>query len=123
MDEVGRGTTPEDGVAVGYACLEHLHHKIRCRALFATHFHTLVDMTADFERLVRWCTTVSEQPDGSWVYVHKLRRGVNRDSHALKVARLAGEYISSVLVFYLMLRDDQECQRKSSPRRRVYSKT
>jgi len=95
MDEVGRGTTPEDGVAVGYACLEHLHQKIRCRALFATHFHTLVDMTADFERLVRWCTTVSEQPDGSWVYVHKLRRGVNRDSHALKVARLAGEFISS----------------------------
>ena len=43
MDEVGRGTTPEDGVAIGYACLHHLHYKIRCRTLFATHFH---EMTA-----------------------------------------------------------------------------
>lgn len=91
MDEVGRGTTPEDGVAVGYACLHHLHNENKCRTLFATHFHTLVDMTVDFDRLACYCTAVAEQEDGSWVYVHKLRRGVNRDSHALKVARLAGE--------------------------------
>ena len=90
MDEVGRGTTPEDGTAVGYACLQHLHEKNKSRTLFATHFHDLVDMTAGFEKLACFCTDVAEEEDGSWVYVHKLERGVNRDSHALKVARLAG---------------------------------
>ena len=90
MDEVGRGTTPEDGIAVGYACLYHLHEKIKCRALFATHFHALTGMTKDFDRLACYCTDVVEASDGSWIYVHKLHRGVNRESHALKVARLAG---------------------------------
>ena len=90
MDEIGRGTTPEDGVAVGYACLHHLQHVNQSRALFATHFHTLADMTVDFEALGRYCTDVAEEGDGSWAYVHKLRKGVNRKSHALKVAQVAG---------------------------------
>ena len=90
MDEIGRGTTPEDGVAVGYACLHHLQHVNQSRALFATHFHTLADMTVDFEALGWYCTDVAEEGDGSWAYVHKLRKGVNRKSHALKVAQVAG---------------------------------
>jgi len=90
MDEVGRGTTPGDGVAVAYACLKYLHDRIGCRTLFATHFHKLADMTGDLKRLTTWCTDVVEDEDGSWVYAHKLKRGVNRDSHALKVAKLAG---------------------------------
>ena len=90
MDEVGRGTTPEDGVAVGYACLHHLHQVNQCRALFATHFHVLTDMTPHFSHLACYCTDVAEGQDGSWTYVHRLIKGVNRDSHALKVARLAG---------------------------------
>ena len=90
MDEVGRGTTPEDGVAVGYACLHHLYHTNRCRTLFATHFHALADMTSEWEQLGCYCTDVVESESGSFTYVHQLRRGVNRQSHALKVARLAG---------------------------------
>ena len=90
MDEVGRGTTPEDGVAVGFACLHHLYHKIQCRTLFATHFHALADMTRDFQALGCYCTDVAEGSDGSFSYLHRLRKGVNRQSHALKVARLAG---------------------------------
>jgi DNA mismatch repair ATPase MutS len=90
MDEIGRGTTPEDGVAMGYACLHHLQHVNQCRALFATHFHALADMTVDFEGMGRYCTDVAEEGDGSWAYVHKLRKGVNRKSHALKVAQVAG---------------------------------
>ncbi|KXT18704.1 hypothetical protein AC579_2707 [Pseudocercospora musae] len=90
MDEVGRGTTPEDGIAVGYACLHHLHYVNKSRALFATHFHALADMTRDFDNLGCYCTNVVEEADGSWSYVHKLHQGVNRASHALKVAKLAG---------------------------------
>lgn len=90
MDEVGRGTTPEDGTAIGYACLHHLYHINRCRTLFATHFHALADMTEDMKHLGRYCTDVLEDSSGSFSFVHKLRAGVNRQSHALKVARLAG---------------------------------
>jgi DNA mismatch repair ATPase MutS len=93
MDEVGRGTTPEDGIAVGYACLHHLYHVNRCRSLFATHFHALADMTSEFENLGCYCTDVIEEGDGSFSYVHRLRKGVNRMSHALKVARLAGKFL------------------------------
>jgi DNA mismatch repair ATPase MutS len=94
MDEVGRGTTPEDGVAVGFACLHHLYNVNTSRVLFATHFHALADMTEGkgWEDLSCWCNDVVEDGDGSgrWAYVHKLRKGVNRESHALKVARVAG---------------------------------
>ncbi|KAI8939879.1 hypothetical protein NX059_003612 [Plenodomus lindquistii] len=90
MDEVGRGTTPEDGIAVSYACLHHLYHVNQCRTLFATHFHALTDMTKDFEKLGCYCNDVLEEPNGRFSYVHRLRKGVNRESHALKVARVAG---------------------------------
>lgn len=98
MDEVGRGTTPEDGVAVGYACLHHLHHVNRCRTLFATHFHALADMTEGFGGLACYCNDVAEGPGGEFAYVHKLRKGVNRESHALKVARVAGLPEEAVVV-------------------------
>jgi DNA mismatch repair ATPase MutS len=91
MDEVGRGTTPEDGVAVGFAALHHLYHINRSRTLFATHFHALTDMTLSWEGLKYYCTDVVEQEDGSFMYSHRLRTGVNRESHALKVARMAGK--------------------------------
>jgi DNA mismatch repair ATPase MutS len=93
MDEVGRGTTSEDGIAVGYACLHHLYHVNQCRTLFATHFHALTDMTRHFEKLGCYCNDVAEEPNGKFSYVHRLRKGVNRESHALKVARVAGTFI------------------------------
>ena len=101
MDEIGRGTTPEDGIAVGYACLHHLYYKNQCRVLFATHFHALADMSKDFEKLGCYCTDVAEGPDGAFSYVHRLQKGVNRQSHALKVARLAGE---AIILRFLLLR-------------------
>ncbi|KAI1263115.1 muts domain V [Xylariaceae sp. FL1019] len=99
MDEIGRGTTPEDGEAVAFACLHHLATINRCRALFATHFHGLADRVRERGLHVgagstgpveMYCTDVEEDGKGGFVYVHKLRKGVNRQSHALKVASLAG---------------------------------
>ncbi|KAF2869468.1 muts domain V-domain-containing protein [Massariosphaeria phaeospora] len=103
MDEVGRGTTPEDGIAVGYACLHHLYHVNQCRTLFATHFHALTDMTKDLDKLGCYCNDVAEEPDGKFSYVHRLRKGVNRQSHALKVARVAGLPEEAVAVAARML--------------------
>ncbi|KAI8676920.1 DNA mismatch repair protein [Fusarium sp. Ph1] len=97
MDEIGRGTTPEDGTAVSYACLHHLATINQCRTLFATHFHGVADLAAaeglcspDGGTVQTYCTDVDEDGQGGFVYNHKLRRGINRQSHALKVARLAG---------------------------------
>jgi DNA mismatch repair ATPase MutS len=93
MDEIGRGTTPGDGTAVAFACLHHLYHVNKSRTLFATHFHALADIIEE-EKMVRvgfYCTDVEESRSGdAFRYVHRLRQGVNRQSHALKVARLAG---------------------------------
>lgn len=103
MDEVGRGTTPQDGTAVAYGSLLHLHTINKCRTLFATHFHALADLTASWSRLGTYCTDILEDESGAFNFQHRLRRGVNRQSHALKVAKLAGlptpalEAASSVL--------------------------
>jgi DNA mismatch repair ATPase MutS len=105
MDEVGRGTTPEDGIAVGFAALHHLYWKNKCRTLFATHFHALADMTEKWPALGRYCTDVAEESEGSFYYVHKLKEGVNRNSHALKVARLAGIPEEAIAVAAQVLQD------------------
>ncbi|KAI5809312.1 muts domain V [Pyronema omphalodes] len=88
MDEIGRGTTPRDGAAVAYATLMELVER-GCRTLFASHFHELGDWTEGDRRVRSWCTDVQEF-QGGWRFCHRLREGVNRESHALKVARMAG---------------------------------
>ncbi|KAH7172203.1 muts domain V-domain-containing protein [Fusarium sp. MPI-SDFR-AT-0072] len=97
MDEIGRGTTPEDGTAVAFACLHHLATVNQCRTLFATHFHSVADLaqeeglcSAEAGVVQTYCTNVVEDGEGGFFYNHKLQRGINRQSHALKVARLAG---------------------------------
>ncbi|KAF9270425.1 hypothetical protein L218DRAFT_993042 [Marasmius fiardii PR-910] len=94
MDEVGRGTTVNDGLAIAFAAIHHLVSVNQCRALFATHFHELSDMlgfshsgqgTGIFRNVAFYYTE-----DGYFAYSYRLRRGVNRDSHGLKVAQLAG---------------------------------
>lgn len=98
MDEIGRGTTPEDGSAVAFACLHHLATVNQCRTLFATHFHNVADLVVaeglcagEGGGVVQmYCTELKEDGTGGFVYNHKLRRGINRQSHALKVAKLAG---------------------------------
>ncbi|KAK8089471.1 MutS2 protein [Apiospora hydei] len=97
MDEIGRGTAPEDGTAVAFASLHHLVTINKCRTLFATHFHSLADMVKERGMHITtgghvemYCTDVEEDGQGGFVYIHKLRKGINRESHALKVARLAG---------------------------------
>ncbi|KAG7099423.1 hypothetical protein E1B28_001275, partial [Marasmius oreades] len=99
MDEVGRGTTVNDGLAIAFASIHHLVSVNRCRALFATHFHELSDMLGHslsgqgrgiFRNVSFYCTEVDELQDGYFAYSYRLRRGVNRDSHGLKVAQLAG---------------------------------
>ncbi|KAJ7706453.1 muts domain V-domain-containing protein [Mycena rosella] len=107
MDEVGRGTTVKDGLAIAFATVHHLVSQNQCRALFATHFHEVTDMLgysmdkADqgvFSSVGFFCTDVDETDDGHFAYSYRLRPGVNRDSHGLKVAQLAGMPQTAVAV-------------------------
>ncbi|EMR11722.1 hypothetical protein PNEG_00156 [Pneumocystis murina B123] len=90
MDEIGRGTTYKDGLAIAYACLYHLHYINKSRVLFASHFHELVNMISLFDSVSMYCTKVIEEGDGSFRFLHKIAEGVNDNSHGLKVAMMAG---------------------------------
>ena len=60
MDEVGRGTTTLDGIAISFATLHQLYYVNKCRTLFATHFHELANMIKDFECAACYCTDSRE---------------------------------------------------------------
>ncbi|KAK7205898.1 muts domain V [Myxozyma melibiosi] len=89
MDEIGRGTTPMEGLSIAYAALHHLYHVNKCRTLFATHFHDLGEMIEDMPHAASYCTDLSENELGLY-FDHRLRKGVNHLSHGIHVARLAG---------------------------------
>jgi DNA mismatch repair protein MutS len=87
MDEVGRGTSTEDGLSIAWAVSEHLLNNIGCRALFATHYHELTRMEHSSMRLL--CMDVKET-DGSVVFMRKIKEGASENSYGIHVARLAG---------------------------------
>jgi DNA mismatch repair protein MutS len=89
LDEVGRGTSTFDGMAIAWAAAERLHDKIRCRALFATHFHELTALADALPRLRNISMRVSEYK-GDVVFLHEVARGPADRSYGVAVARLAG---------------------------------
>lgn len=88
-DEIGRGTSNTTGIAVAYATLDTLR-KRGCRVLFATHFYEVCDLVEEGGRegVEFWMTDIAREGEGM-VYEHRLRKGVNRESYGLEVARLA----------------------------------
>jgi DNA mismatch repair protein MutS len=87
MDEVGRGTGTNDGLALAWAICEDLLNRIRCRTLFATHYHELSFIA--HPRLANRSMEVLDQ-GGEIVFLRKLREGPAAESYGLHVARLAG---------------------------------
>ena len=89
LDEVGRGTSTSDGLAIAAAILQELALKIRCYTLFATHYHELVPLAASLPSVKPMQTEVVEQ-DGRIMFTHRLKDGASDSSYGLEVARLAG---------------------------------
>lgn len=89
LDEVGRGTSTFDGVSLAWAITEYLHDQARCRALFATHYHELVDLEKSCPGLRNANVSVENQ-DGEIVFMHRIIPGGADQSHGIHVARLAG---------------------------------
>jgi len=89
VDEIGRGTSTLDGLAIAWAVLEALHGQVRCRTIFATHFHELAQLTAQMPRLSPHTMRVKEWR-GSVVFLHEVAAGAAGRSWGVHVAGLAG---------------------------------
>lgn len=87
MDEVGRGTSTEDGLAIAKAVTEYLLDAVKCKTFFATHYHELAHLEHPCLKFL--CMDVSEQ-DGSVVFLRKIKEGVTENSYGIHVAKLAG---------------------------------
>lgn len=87
MDEVGRGTGTLDGVSIAWAVSEELLNSLRCRTLFATHYHELTAMTNP--HLINLSMSVLEN-EGEIVFLKRLKPGAAAGSYGLHVAKLAG---------------------------------
>ncbi len=89
LDEVGRGTATYDGVSIAWATAEHLHNEVRCRGLFATHYHELTHLSETLPALACYTMRVKEWK-GDVVFLHEVMAGTADRSYGIHVARLAG---------------------------------
>jgi len=89
LDEVGRGTSTYDGLALAWAVVEAVHGRNRCRCLFATHYHELSRLAESCEALSLHHVRAREWK-GDLVLLHELAEGPADRSYGLAVARLAG---------------------------------
>ncbi|WP_338446617.1 DNA mismatch repair protein MutS [Pelagerythrobacter marensis] len=89
LDEVGRGTSTYDGLALAWAVVEAVHETLRCRCLFATHYHELARLAETCEALSLHHVRAREWK-GDLVLLHELAQGPADRSYGLAVARLAG---------------------------------
>jgi len=89
LDEVGRGTSTYDGLALAWAVTEHIANKIKCRTLFATHYHELTELAELFANVKNCNVAVREWMD-EVVFLHKILPGGTDKSYGIHVAKLAG---------------------------------
>lgn len=88
LDEVGRGTSTQDGVALAQAIVEYLYTTVKARCLFATHYHELTHL-ADVHTGIVAYHTASKQTEQGIVFLHRVVPGVSHKSFGLEVAKLA----------------------------------
>ena len=91
LDEIGRGTSTYDGISIAWAITEYLHNQPSCRpkVMFATHYHELIDMEDQFERIKNYHISVKEI-DNKVIFLRKLTEGGSEHSFGIHVARMAG---------------------------------
>jgi DNA mismatch repair protein MutS len=89
LDEVGRGTSTFDGLAIAWATVRHLHDRTHARCLLATHYHQLTELVGSLPHARNAHLAVRESPEGI-VFLHRLVPGSTDRSYGIHVARLAG---------------------------------
>ena len=89
LDEVGRGTSTFDGLAIAWAAVEYLHQRTRAKTLFATHYHELTELAELLEGVENIHVEVRESGD-EVVFLHRIEKGPADKSYGIEVAKLAG---------------------------------
>jgi DNA mismatch repair protein MutS len=91
LDEIGRGTSTYDGLAIARSVAEHIHNspKLGCKTLFATHYHEMTQLADQLPRAHNLRVSVAEE-SGEVVFLHKIVQGGADRSYGVHVARLAG---------------------------------
>jgi len=89
LDEVGRGTSTYDGLALAWAITEHIATRLKCRTLFATHYHELTELAELFDN-IRNCNVAVREWMDEVVFLHRILPGGTDKSYGIHVAKLAG---------------------------------
>lgn len=89
LDEIGRGTSTLDGLSLAWAIAEHIAADVKCRTLFATHYHELTDLADRFTGVKNLNVAVREWED-QVIFLHRIIEGGTDRSYGIHVARLAG---------------------------------
>ena len=91
LDEIGRGTSTYDGISIAWAITEYLHNypKARAKVMFATHYHELIEMADQYERIQNYHISVHEVAN-KVIFMRKLEPGGSEHSFGIHVARMAG---------------------------------
>ncbi|HYC34005.1 MAG TPA: DNA mismatch repair protein MutS [Gemmatimonadales bacterium] len=89
LDEIGRGTSTYDGVAIAWAVTEHLHDRVGCKTMFATHYHELMQLPERLQHARDYNVAVRETGD-TVIFLHRLEPGGTDRSYGIHVAQLAG---------------------------------
>ena len=91
LDEIGRGTSTYDGLAIAWAVIEHISNvsKIGAKTLFATHYHELTELEGKLDSVNNYCIAVKENGDDI-VFLRKIVKGGADKSYGIQVAKLAG---------------------------------
>ncbi|MGG0718737.1 DNA mismatch repair protein MutS [Robertmurraya massiliosenegalensis] len=88
FDEIGRGTSTYDGMALAQAIIEHIHQKIGAKTLFSTHYHELTVLDKELNQLKNVHVSAIEH-NGKVVFLHKIKEGAADKSYGIHVAQLA----------------------------------
>jgi DNA mismatch repair protein MutS len=88
LDEVGRGTSTQDGLSIAWACVEYMVEHLQCRTLFSTHYHELVGL--NYLPSVRFFTFKITEWNGQIIFFHEVVEGAANQSYGIHIARIAG---------------------------------
>src|SRR5690606_2917812 len=89
LDEIGRGTATWDGLSIAWAVSEHLHERVGCKTIFATHYHELTQLAEEYPSVRNQSVMVQEVGE-KILFLHRLRDGGADRSYGIEVGRLAG---------------------------------
>ncbi len=115
LDEVGRGTSTFDGLALAWAIVEHIQLVVRARTLFATHYHQLTQLASRLPGVFNLNVAVREWQD-EIIFLHTIVEGGTDRSYGIHVARLAGVPASVIERAKEILRDVENEEEDLAPR-------